>query len=393
MTDRSSPINVALLWHTFGHGNLGVDALARGSANIIRQAADSIGVSVRFTSLGTGQNYQAANLPADVRIGPAPRIKPLLYGKSDFLSAIRRSDVVFDIGEGDSFTDIYGLQRYAFLLGSKLAVIAAGRPLIIAPQTIGPFENGIRCRLATSVMKRATAVYTRDGLSTQFLQANGITENIDEFIDVAFALPFQVQQKPVGKTRVGVNVSGLLYNGGYTGKNELGMTLDYKQLTHTVLETLSARDNVEVHLISHVVGSGGADDDYPVMNTLVGRYPHLIAAPKFATSESAKGYISGMDYVIAGRMHVCIGAFSAGVPVMPIAYSRKFNGLFGSLGYRHMIDGKASSTADALNEVVRGFDMRQELSSDVQTGLREAERRLDRYRDRVASILYDLRRF
>lgn len=369
-----------------------MDALARGNANIIRQAADRAGLTVKFTSLGTGQNYEAQDLPQDVEIGPAPRIKPLLYGKSDFMRVVRQSDIVFDIGEGDSFTDIYGAKRFAFLLGTKIAVMAAGRPLVIAPQTIGPFDNALRRRTAAAVMKRATAVFSRDGLSTQFLHDNGITGNTDEFIDVAFALPFDPQPKSSDKVRVGLNVSGLLYNGGYTGKNELGMALDYAGLTHALIERLLAMNGTEIHLISHVIGSGDADDDHPVAEALARRYPALVLAPRFATSERAKSYISGMDYVVAGRMHACIGAFSAGVPVMPVAYSRKFNGLFGTLGYRHMVDGKASSTDEALNKILDDFDNRHQLGADVRAGLAEAGRRLDRYRERVVAILTGLRR-
>ena len=137
---RDKVLEIGLLWHTFNHGNLGIDALARGHANLLRRAAQKASLSVHFISLGAGQNY-LADLPADVTIGPQPQLKQLLKGNFDFLKAVAACDIVFDIGEGDSFTDIYGARRCMRLIATKLAVIASGKPLVLAPQTIGPFEN------------------------------------------------------------------------------------------------------------------------------------------------------------------------------------------------------------------------------------------------------------
>lgn len=379
------PLSIALLWHTFGHGNLGVDALARANADLIRAAAASVGVAVRFTALGTGQNQFVADLPSDVTIGPAPRLKPLLRGRSDFMDVVRQSDLVFDIGEGDSFTDLYGGWRYSFLLGTKVAVVAARRPLVLAPQTIGPFASPIRRRLAVAVLRRADAAYARDGLSAAFLRDNGVAG--EEFIDVAFALPFARQARAAGRVRVGLNVSGLLYNGGYSGQNELGLLLDYAALTHGLIEALLARRNVDVHLIVHVTGDGGADDDLPVARHLVQLYPGLVLAPVFASSIEAKTYISGMDYVVAGRMHAAVAAFSTGVPVMPIGYSRKFNGLFGTLGYTHMVDGKATGTDAALAGLIDGFERRAELQKAIARGSVIVKERLAAYQAAVAGLL------
>lgn len=388
---QTRPLQVGLLWHTFNHGNLGVDALARGHANLIRRAAAKIGVAVRFTAFGSRGNDRA-DLPADVTIGPGPQLKDLPRGKLDFFRALRSCDIVFDIGEGDSFTDIYGLRRCARQLYAKLAVFASGKPLVLAPQTIGPFGHAVSRLAAVAVMRRAAAVFTRDRLSTKLVEENGI-KNVGEFIDVAFALPFAREEKAHDRVRVCINVSGLLYNGGYTGRNELGMALDYRALTHALIDSLTKRAGVEIHLLAHVHGSGGPDDDAPVMDELATRYPGLIMAPLFATSEQAKSYLSGMDFVVAGRMHASIGAFSAGVPVVPIAYSRKFNGLFDTLGYPHYVDGKAETGDAALAKVMAALDARNALASDIEQGLRLADIRLADYQGRLVRILQDISSF
>ncbi len=378
---------VGLMWHTFGHANLGVDALARGDAEIIRAAARDRGIPVRFISMGTAKPDRVADLPADVTVGAAAHIKNFFKGRSEFVDDLRRCDIVFDIGEGDSFTDIYGPRRFLILAGSKQVVRYLGKPLIIAPQTIGPFDRPLFRRIAAFVMDGAAAVYARDNLSTEQIRQLDLKVPSDEFIDVAFRLPFERRPKAEGKVRVGLNVSGLLYNKGYSGTNELGMKLDYEAYSNRLIAELASRDNVELHFIAHVAGDGGNDDDWPTTRRLAEATAGAVLAPRFENSVQAKSYISGLDFFVGGRMHACIAAFSSGVPVVPVAYSRKFNGLFGSLGYSNYVDGKAEDTDAALAKTLALFDRRQILAAEIQQALPIAQERLDRYQSAVGDIL------
>lgn len=387
-----SPLQIALLWHTVGQGNLGVDALARSNAAILRRAAERAGRTARFVTLGFGQPDELSDIPPDIRVGPGPRIKEILKGKSDFYPILRQSDLVIDIGEGDSWTDIYGNWRFLLQAGSKLAALAAGKPLILAPQTIGPFNNPIRRKMANAIMNRATAVFSRDNLSTAYLRDAGIRAPTDEFIDVAFRLPFEPRAKAEGKRRIGLNISGLLYRGGYSGANELGLTIDYPRYCHAVIEALLADQMdgkpTEIHLIAHVTSAhGGNDDDAPVMRELLERYSGLIAAPVFRSASEAKSYMSGLDAVVAARMHACIGAFSAGVPVIPVAYSRKFNGLFGTLGYPFLVDGKSATTDQAIARTLDWLGNPDALQAGLAPALALAEERLSAYEDRLTEII------
>lgn len=59
-----------------------------------------------------------------------------------------------------------------------------------------------------------------------------------------------------------------------------------------------------------------------------------------------------MDFFTGARMHACIAALSSGVPVYPIAYSRKFTGLFcDTLGYKHVGD----LTNNKQDQIIQGF--------------------------------------
>lgn len=385
MTTR--PLTVAMPWHSLGHGNLGVDALTRANIAIVQAAAARIGRAVEvitLCSVGTPRT-----IPDHVMIGPRPRLKPLLVGKSDYLEVLKQSDFVLDIGEGDSWADIYGPQRFAFHAGTKIAAIALGKPLVLAPQTIGPFDHPVSRRISDWVMQRARAVFTRDSLSSDYVASRHLRSETAEFIDVAFRLPFVAQPKAGDRVRAGINVSGLLYRGGYTGRNELGLSIDYVAFTHELIAALLAR-GAEVHLVPHVIAEGGNDDDRSVVPALRERFPGLHVPEPFLDSSDAKSFMSGLDFVVGGRMHACIGAFSAGTPVVPIAYSRKFNGLFGTLGYAHYVDGKKVDTRTALAQTLAGFDNRAQLAADIRPGLALAAARLDAYETRLAAMFGQL---
>lgn len=383
------PLHIALPWHALGHGNLGIDALTRSNIAIVESAASRIGVPVRFTTLCASVRPDPATVPDKVAIGPMPSPKQMLNGNSEFLETLKQADLVIDIGEGDSWADIYGGKRFAFHAGTKIAALALGKPLVLAPQTMGPFDNALRQRVARAIMNRCRAVFARDGLSSKFLREQDIRSETDEFIDVAFRLPFDRQPRDPAKTRVGINVSGLLYQGGYTGRNEFGLTIDYKGLTHRLIEHWQGL-GYEVHMIPHVVGRAGNDGDLAVVPTLVERYPELVVPETFTSASAAKAYISGLDFVTGGRMHACIGAFSSHTPVVPIAYSRKFNGLFGTLEYRHFVDGKSASTEEAFETITAACEARTRLAQEMERGLEIAKTRLDAYEDALVRIIAEV---
>src|SRR3546814_12872207 len=112
---------------------------------------------------------------------------------------------------------------------------------------------------------------------------------------------------------------------------------------------LTARKDVEVHLISNATSNRDVrDDDGQAADRFAAEFPGPIRVPDFAGPCEAKSYIFSLDYLVAGRMHACIAAFSSGTPVMPVAYSRKFSGLFGTLGYDFLLPVRGMDRQAAL---------------------------------------------
>jgi polysaccharide pyruvyl transferase WcaK-like protein len=110
------------------------------------------------------------------------------------------------------------------------------------------------------------------------------------------------------------------------------------------------------------------DDDGAAADALKAEFPALIRHANFASPSAAKSMIATMDFVTGARMHATIGAWSAGVPVVPISYSRKFEGLFGGLDYPWMVPAKGLTTQAAAAYIVDAFDRRDLLRADIARG-------------------------
>lgn len=293
--------------------------------------------------------------------------------KNDFRSfrIFDNADYILDIGQGDSFADIYGELRFKLI--DRIHTIARKyhKPYCLLPQTIGPFENERIREKAIKSIEQSSLCMARDKQSYVYVLENVPQQkNVSEYIDVAFFLPYETISQDNNFTNVGINISALLWNGGYTRNNQFGLKCDYQSLVRQLIDYFLNQDNVKVHLIPHVVGSERSiENDYAVSYDLWREYnhPNLILAPLALGPIEIKSYIAGLDFFMGARMHATIGAFSAGVPVVPMAYSRKFNGLFlDTLSYNHMVDMKTMDNDDIVEVIKIAYANRNDLKKEIE---------------------------
>ncbi len=392
MTTR--PLRICLILHSTRSDNLGVGALTASEVEILRRAAKALGREIEITicdwkdprpSYVTGDDIRVIDLDGKTMINP--------FG---YFATALRSDMVIDIGAGDSFADIYGSRRLNRIFVLKFLTHLAFTPMVMAPQTVGPFKKPLSSFLARLTMRLSTIVATRDTLSTEHARALGVKGKVVEASDVALCLPYDppAPRPDGGPVKVGLNVSGLLMNGGYTGKNEFGLTIDYPGMIRSLISRMQSHpDGCEVHLVPHVIVDAGRmanEDDYRASAALAEEFPGAVLAPSFASPSEAKSYIAGMDFFMGARMHACIAAFSSGVPVIPMAYSRKFAGLFGSIGYDRTVDCTAEESDAILTKIFDGFEDREALAVEVADALKVGLEKLGVYEaaltDRLAKV-------
>ena len=383
-------IRIGLLWHSMNSDNLGVGAMTVAHMVILREIVAGLGLSPQFRILGWRDPKPPYFTRDDIEILQL-RMKDFIK-PTGLYKAVGGCDIVFDIGAGDSFSDIYGKGVWK-LLASQNIVMLAGKPLVLSPQTIGPFETPWIRWLALNVMRRARAVATRDALSTAFTREMGFRGPLIEATDVALRLPYEAPApRAAGEpVKVGINVSGLLFNGGFTRDNMFGLTVDYPALMRDVLKYFHGRGDCEIHLVSHVSPDfQPVEDDHCASEILAAEFPGTIVAPAFPNPSMVKSYIAGMDFFTGARMHACIAAFSSGVPVLPMAYSRKFAGLFGTLGYGACADCKADSEEKILAKLKTAFETRNDLRVEAATAFAAGLYRLRVYEDAVHNCLAEI---
>ena len=331
----------------FESENKGCEALSYSFLNILNQIDDEDLLIYYFSNLGFGKVQETFPDLKFKKINLKIKDKKL-----NFFRAAHKCDYIFDVTMGDSFSDIYSKEVCLSDIRFKRIASTLSKKYILLPQTYGPFYSVEAKKGANKVFKNADMVFCRDELSKEYIEKEfGIMDSILS-TDMAFALPFDKTYYSFTNTKkkkIGLNVSGLLFRGGFTKDNQFDLKLDYPELIRKLIDSISPE--YEIHLIPHVINLSvnAHDDDYKTCQLLHEEFPNTILAPAFETPIQAKSYISNMDIFIGSRMHSTVAAFSSGVATIPISYSRKFEGLFGSLNYPYVVNAKEETTESALS--------------------------------------------
>lgn len=331
-------VKIGLVGHSFSRGNFGLCALAFGELSVIETACAELGLDYQVTCFETG-----INMPCNDN----PKVKLEQYNLKDIRSTARQfstCDLIFDITGGDSFSDIYGVKLFIVHCFIKLAVLLSKTPYICAPQTYGPFKHWWVKKLANYYISKSKGVYGRDKNSSSSLSDNN-QKRIKCVADLGFFLPF-IQLPKFIKPTVGFNVNGLIYQ----NENLLGKGNNYRELCNELIKFVKSID-YDVVLVPHVVGvEPGIDNDYYVCKELAAK--HNLPEPIFFSDpKEVKGYISKCHFFIGSRMHATIGAVSSDVPTLPLAYSRKFEGVYDTIGYNYTLDLKVSKKEEILDRI------------------------------------------
>jgi polysaccharide pyruvyl transferase WcaK-like protein len=383
-------ISIGLFMHWFKHDNLGVAALSISNLIILDQVMDSLGINVQYTSFKTNNIKKSNDYISNNKLvfKNFPRFREVILSPFNSIKKIDfNCDFAFDLCGGDSFTDIYGWRHSIPQLFIKSCLIRKNIPLIFSPQTIGPFKSRILELYAKQILKKVDMVFARDKMSYDYAKEKLNITKLKEVTDVAMILPWKnkkLQQKENMATKplkVGLNVSGLMYNGGYNKKNQFKLKANYKTLIDELLNFLKADKNIEIHLIPHVISENDqVEDDYRVCLSLSKNDNNIILPEKFNTPMEAKTYISNMDFLIGSRMHSTIAAFSTNVPILPISYSRKFEGLYQTYGYKNIANARVLNVRQIIKMVKECIDRKAELKETIECGNKKALQLLEIYK-------------
>jgi len=308
------------------------------------------------------------------------------------VEAVRRASVVLDVSGGDSFTDLYGNARFRAIALPKRLALRLDRPLVLLPQTYGPFQSASTRKEARRLVSQASLAYARDPDSFANLQAL-LEEEFDpdrhrEGVDLAFGLQPHAAEftrttmdlsHSTEKPLIGINVSGLLANRPTESSERFGIACDYLNLIEQLVLKLLATSRARILLIPHVFGPVGhyeADQDAcrailkRFRGTLGDMEPRVDMLTGEPTACELKWIISQMDWFCGTRMHSTIAALSSGVPSAALAYSLKTRGVFARAGQADaVIDLRNTTVGDALDRLLTLWHERRKYAHALANAL------------------------
>jgi polysaccharide pyruvyl transferase WcaK-like protein len=420
---RGTPV-CCILGASFGTRNLGVSALASSTvASILNSFPDARVFFLDYgKSLATHHVKHVAGVAAVelvnlrfswklhlrnniarllatalvLKLVPSKNLRERLVRRNPYLKPITEADIIGSLAGGDSFSDIYGLRRFFYVALPQLLVLFLDKPLTLLPQMFGPFNGLVTRKVAGFILRNAEQVYARDRESLDEirpLMGNSRAQPVFS-PDMAFLLapvppikqPGWLKNNRQSTPLVGLNVSGLLYSGGYTRNNMFGLRSDYKELVRRIIDHIIVQMGARVVLVPHVFGSASELESdtaagAAICRELGERYNGKLQMISEEYDQHEMKYLIGQcDFFIGSRMHACIAALSQGVPAVGLAYSRKFLGVLRSIGVENLAVDLRECDIEKISELISvTYLSREKIQSDLA-------RRIPPVRQTVANL-------
>jgi colanic acid/amylovoran biosynthesis protein len=436
--DKNDTMKICLLGPSFGTGNLGVNALTESSIKAIISRWPNAEVTLlgsgwvdtEYQIKILGQKVSMRSLPIRfcknvflpnhfivlllyallLRLCPSQRFRKKISKCNRYVRTIVEADMVADITGGDSFSDIYGTRR--FILGSmrKWLIMFFRKKLVFLPQTYGPFKKRVTKIMARHILNYADIVYSRDADGLHYvrklLRDGNTSEKIRLLSDVAFILdPRRPKDKNIeslekikaeNRILVGLNISGLLSLDNHVGKKKFNIKADYFDLINSVLELLMRCGKTAVLLVPHTVETSKSGDprekdvswkvfeqsDESVCRKIyeqsVEKYNNRLFLAQGPYDHNETKYIIGLcEFFIGSRMHACIAALSQSIPAVGLAYSKKFRGVFESVGAEEMVVDMRHHEKNEILEAIRtAFEKREVMAEHLRKAIPDVQAKI-----------------
>lgn len=404
---ETQPIRIGAFGMAPDTANMGVSALCKSFLAAMKEAIPNVepvifdnGSGLRRDTLLVGQDevtvlrcgarsgrrfYRSENLftmAVMAAMGRFGRLHPVVR-------LIDSCAAIVDASAGDSFSDIYGEARFRSICLPKLITARRGRPLLLLPQTYGPYAARRNAEQASQLVAASVRAWARDANSygnLQRLLGEGFDTNRHHCgVDMAFGLPVREPDHPdMNRLRawfgshepvVGLNISGLVWHLGEDTGARFGFRADYRQLVCRALRWLLNETRARILLIPHVLAPQGdresdRDASRAALATLDADPNRVRLAPEGLEEQELKSLIRRCNWFCGTRMHATIAALSSGVPAASIVYSDKAEGVFACCGQQdHIIDPRVLDTEEALAAFQRSYLERQTARAQLTDAL------------------------
>ncbi len=258
------------------------------------------------------------------------------------LRAILEADLVVGTPGGYFYSYGRGRALLILILAHQFA-LWAGKPVYLLPQSYGPFRSRLERWLMQNMLKKVRLVMAREKLSLEHLRACGFpTEDMIVLPDMALGFD-------IGSVEEGTKV--LSQAGISSDESCIGVTIinwqeqyknfkqqeQYESALAAALKDFSAHHpQVRIIFFPQCTGPTDKEDDRIPARRVAERCRDAKQPPvvldKPLSAEALAGAIGQMEIFIGTRMHSNIFALHQYIPLLPIGYLHKTQGIADMIG-------------------------------------------------------------
>ena len=301
------------------------------------------------------------------------------YNK-ETLTALRKlkaADMVVSVGAERINDNFY--KAILFSLFMLCVAKGYGKPLVLFPQTIGPFHFALTRWLSARVLSWCNLVFVRDQRSLETVQELGVSsEKVIRTCDVAVIQPAIDKEKAWellekagipnnGKPVLGISAMKWSY---IKAEGKSGYQ-DYCRAVATVADEMIAQQGVRVAFIAtNILSQGCREDDVAAAQDIIALMQHkpetVILDTVYSPAE-LKGIAGQMDLCMVTRMHACIFCTGIHTPTVSINYQFKLKEYMTQMGLgEYTVDLDRVDVASLRKITTAGWENRTEMRKTLE---------------------------
>ncbi len=285
---------------------------------------------------------------------------------------------------GFAFSDQWGASRSKWFADLAEAYNRQGKPVIMLPQALGPFEDPHVRDAFRTIVSNATMVYARDAQSEQHaMSAAGGLGRILRAPDIT--LFGEVPPRPSTIAVPDEPFACVVPNARVLDRGDRTWASHYLDYLRTAAQMIIDAD---LHLRVVVHSNEAADTSLAerICETLPAERCALVPA---GNALDLKALLGMSRCVVGSRYHSLVSAFAQSVPSVALGWSHKYAGLFADFGVSEMCLDASAAMTDLRAAVERVLEpaSAEEIRRTIRTRLSEMAPVNEKMWDDVVRVL------
>jgi polysaccharide pyruvyl transferase WcaK-like protein len=322
---------------------------------------------------------------------------PMLSGsfaqQAKALQSIRDADIVLLKGGQYIYNDQGGVRGFLYLWRILNIIDVArslGKRVVMAGQSVGPLNGGIGRAMARRALGKCASLIVREQLSADLMERLGLAHRTIIAPDFAFLTNKRAPDggcSSMERLQRGRWLGVTVVNWSYPGYEDVGLKRQqYEQALVEATASVAKERGLGIALFPQVTVRHHGESDLDVLVRIrdrlaaAGVETHMVTEDLWPDEFS---YLYGCCELLVGtRLHSCILAACAGVPVLAVRYQGyKTEGVMAGLGMGSYVKDIANLNGNELVEAMHELlDRRSEISEKIN-------RVVEEYRAQLMAVL------